>query len=324
MSFSIVPATRVGIKPLVGFYGKSSSGKTNSALLYARGIVGPKGRIVLIDSESRRGSYFANVIPGGYGVIDLDPPFSPSRYDEAISHAEQNADVVVVDSLTHEHAGDGGVLDMQEAELYRMAKDDYTKREQCKMAAWIKPKKEHGDFIGHLLRLKCALVVCLRGEEKTHFAKDRDNKRVVVTDEFSSPIFDKRFIFEMTVNFETVARSGKGGFVVPRKLPPEFTSPGLIPDEDEQIGVNHGEALAAWCAAPKGPGSKKPVTSIAKLKNELWDLTVSKHNGDKRALSQWLIDESCISDTESLETLAEARFPEVIEKAKAKLQLITT
>jgi hypothetical protein len=49
-------------------------------------------------------------------------PFSPARYSEAIAAADKAGyPVIVVDSFSHEWAGDGGVLDMQEAELDRMA-----------------------------------------------------------------------------------------------------------------------------------------------------------------------------------------------------------
>ena len=75
--FTIKKATRQGVKPLIGMYGKSGSGKTMSALLLARGLAGASGRVVLIDSESGRGSIFADLIPGGYSVVDIEPPFSP-------------------------------------------------------------------------------------------------------------------------------------------------------------------------------------------------------------------------------------------------------
>src|SRR5678815_3621284 len=212
MSFTITPATRTGVKPLVGFYGRSGSGKTLSALYFARGIAGPTGRVVMIDSESGRGSLFADIVPGGYSTIDIEPPFSPERYQEAIEKAEANADCVVVDSMSHEHNGEGGVLDMQEAELERMAGSDYRKRDQCKMASWIKPKIAHKKMVARLLRSKVALICCLRGEEKTHIVPGKDGEKTkIITDAFSSPIYDPRFLFELLLNFETVARDGQGG-----------------------------------------------------------------------------------------------------------------
>lgn len=247
MSFTLKQATRQSVKALVGMYGRSSSGKTMSALLYARGIVGDKGRICLVDSEGGRGSIFADLIPGGYNVIEIDAPFSPQRYTEALEEAEKHADIIVVDSLSHEHCSEGGVLDMQEAELTRMAGDDWKKREACKMAAWIKPKYAHKMFIQRLLRCKCALICCLRGEEKTHIEKGQDGKSKVITDQFSTPIFDQRFIYELLLNFELVARNGQGGYAIPRKITHPSIAP-LLPGENEQIGIKHGQALAAWCA----------------------------------------------------------------------------
>jgi AAA domain len=246
-------ASRTTIKPLIGIYGKSGSGKTMSALLLARGLAGPTGKVVLIDTENRRGSFFFDLIPGGYDVLDLDAPFSPERYQQALELAEKPAKVIVIDSLTHEHAGEGGVLDMQEAELDRIAGDNYGKREACKMASWIKPKIAHKKFIARLLRSSSTLICCLRGEEKTHMVKGSGNeKSKVFTDEFSTPIFDPRFIFEMLINFEVYSRDGIGGFSIPRKIThPDVSA--LIPKENEQMGIQHGEAIGRWCASPGKP-----------------------------------------------------------------------
>ena len=326
MPFEIKPATRTGIPPLVGFFGKSGSGKTLSALFFARGLVGPAGRITMVDSESRRGSLFADIVPGGYNVIDLEPPFSPERYEEAIVTAEAQSDIVLVDSLSHEWSGEGGVLDLAEAELDRMAGNDYAKRERVKLASWIKPKMAHKQFVQRLLRLKCGLVVCLRGEEKTRMEKGKDGKNVVVHDEWSSPLYDPRFLFELLLCLETVAHDGQGGFVIPRKVT-HPTIAKMLPARDQQISEAHGKALAEWCGNPNritGPppslGMPPDPPDVKAFKRQLWDLTKPRHHGDVRLLDRWLIDEMVLSDTESLGTLALSRWPEVIAAAKAKLQ----
>lgn len=274
--FTIRAATRQTVKVLAGFYGKSGSGKTMSALLFARGLVGPSGRITMIDTENGRGSLFADIIPGGYSVLDLDAPFSPDRYAEAIEAAEAVSDAVVVDSITHEWAGEGGVLDMQEQELDRMAGDNWGKREACKMAAWIKPKMSHKRMVQRLLRAKCHLVCCLRGEEKTKMVKE-GGKTLVVTDDFSTPIADSRFIFEMLVNFETINREGRGGYVHVVKCTHPGIAP-LLPGPSEQVTVAHGEALARWCvgaATPVPTPVTAPATSGEKaLKAKLWKLAL--------------------------------------------------
>ena len=267
MSFEIRQATRQGVKPLVGFYGKSGSGKTMSALLFARGIVGASGRIVLIDTKNKRGSIFADLIPGSYKTLDLDAPFSPDRYQEAIAEAEKVADAIVIDSMSHEWSGEGGVLDWAEEELQRMGGGDNNK-----MRSWIKPKMSHKMMVQRLLRTKCALICCLRGEEKTHVSKaESGQKAKVITDEFSTPLFDSRFIFEMLLNFETVGRFNpksekvEGGYVIPRKITHPSIAP-LLPKENEQIGERHGEALAKWCASPGGTPAAMP---LAKPSNKI-------------------------------------------------------
>jgi hypothetical protein len=349
MSFTIQQATRTGVKPLVGFYGRSGSGKTMSALLFARGLVGPSGRVVLIDSENGRGSIFADLIPGGYSVLNLDAPFSPDRYQEAIAEAEKSADVIAIDSLTHEWSGEAGVLDWAEQELERMGGGDNNK-----MRSWIKPKMAHKMMIQRLLRTKCALICCLRGEEKTHIVSPSkqigdpmlypptpSGKGKVVTDDFSSPIFDQRFIFEMLLNFETVARNGVGGYVIPRKIThPSIAA--LLPKENEQISIAHGQKLAAWCASPGGTnvggevaggvalkspaGGAKPASVVApaadikKLKAELWNITKEQHGGKVGKLNIWLLDQGIIGDQETLEEMGVTRLQEVISKTKEKIK----
>lgn len=272
--YKIVPAKREGLKPLIGLYGKSGGGKTHSALLLARGIVGQKGQIVLIDTENRRGHIFSDLIPGGYNVLDMVPPFSPDRYIQALE-ACSKADIVVIDSMTHEWSGEGGVLDLQEKELDRMAGQDFAKRERCKMAAWIKPKMAHKKMVGQILRLPMPVICCLRGEEKTHSAKDSKGKNVVVTDDFCTPLFDHRFIFEMLINAEIYANDkGEGGYLRIGKV----THPDLrtcLPSKGEQIGIKHGEAMAKWCAAPGGSTNESTIAKPEEevnFKKEIWGL----------------------------------------------------
>lgn len=258
--FKIVPAERQAIIPLIGIYAKSNGGKTHSALLIARGIVGPAGRIVLIDTENKRGHVYSDIIPGGYKVIDFDAPFSPERYIEAIDEATKNADIIVIDSMTHEWKGEGGILESQEVELFRMAKNDFKKQEQCKMAAWIRPKMRHQKLIQRILRIKVPVICCLRGYEKTIISK-KDNKTVVETDANCTPVFDKDFISEMLMRFELAENDkGEGGYVKKGKV----RHPGLkgsIPGTKEQFGVKHGEFIASWCNAPlkKEPLSTEPL-----------------------------------------------------------------
>ena len=157
MSFEIKKATRQGIIPLVGLYSESGCGKTMSALLLARGLAGASGKIVMIDTESRRGSLYADVIPGGYEVLDLDQPFTPSRYIEAVEAAEKaGAQIIVVDSMSHEWEGIGGVCDS--------AGDNETRSGKAGLHNWKTPKLEHAKMVQRLLRSPVPMVCCIRAK----------------------------------------------------------------------------------------------------------------------------------------------------------------
>jgi len=82
------------------------------------------------------------------------------------------------------------------------------------------------------------------------------------------------------------------------------------------IDVKHGKLLRQWCDAPT---MKTPVSERPELVKKLWALTEKHHQGEKKALEQWLWDENLISpDGETLANLTDARLKEVVAKVEAK------
>lgn len=305
MSFEIVKATRVGIKPLIVPYSESGCGKTMSSLLLARGMAGPKGKIILGDSESRRGSLYADVIPGGYETFDLTSPFSPARYVEAIDAIEAaGADVGILDSGSHEWEGPGGVLDMAGESEARSGKPG--------LHNWRIPKLEHAKFVQRLLRTKIPFIVCLRAKYKSRQTKDEKGKTIIVKDETTSPIQADEFIFEATAHFEIFQdhsiRLTKCSHPSLRECFPE----------KGPIQIKHGELLAAWCAAS---GHSSRNLEVKRLKATLWKATMTVHKEDPKALEQWLWDEAIISDTECLADLNAARLAEILVKVGERLSV---
>src|SRR5712671_804962 len=51
-------AERSQANPLIGIHSESGNGKTKSALLLARGFVGPAGKIGMIETEAGRGEVY--------------------------------------------------------------------------------------------------------------------------------------------------------------------------------------------------------------------------------------------------------------------------
>ena len=105
-------AVREQVPLIIGLSGGTGSGKTMSAMRLAKGMSHGKPFCV-IDTENGRASHYADQFT--FDVLDLRAPFSPEAYAEAIAAADKmKYPVIVVDSMSHEWAGEGGVLDYQE------------------------------------------------------------------------------------------------------------------------------------------------------------------------------------------------------------------
>ena len=74
---NIAPAERAGAHLLIQLYGPPRSGKTYTALRIARGMVGAKGKIGVLDTESGRARLYSDQVPGGFVVGELTPPYTP-------------------------------------------------------------------------------------------------------------------------------------------------------------------------------------------------------------------------------------------------------
>ena len=148
--FEIKKAERKGACVTISLAGESGSGKTYSALRIARGLVGPNGKIGVIDTEQKRASLYADCF-GGFDVIDLEPPFSPERYAEAIdTFKKAGYNAVVIDSMSHEWESEGGILNMVE------------KSGRKDIGAWKEPKAKHRALMNKIVNSGMHLVLCYR------------------------------------------------------------------------------------------------------------------------------------------------------------------
>lgn len=269
--FSFRPAKRENVPLLIGMAGGTGSGKTMSALKLARGLAGDKP-FALIDTESGRAQHYADLFqPWHHG--DLMSPFSPAHYGEAIKAADaEGYPVIVVDSASHEYAGEGGILDWHEQELQRMAGDDYKRREALTFAAWVKPKTEHKALVNRLLQLRAHLILCLRAEEKIEIVK-QNGKTVVRPKQTMTglngwvPVCEKNLPFELTLSLLFTADAP--GVPKPIKLQEQHRA--FVP-LDKPISEETGQRLARW-AAGKGPSaqSRRPA-GVEKLTADLLEL----------------------------------------------------
>ena len=259
MSITFRPAVRENVGLIIGLAGASGSGKTYTAMRLASGICGGEP-FAVIDTEAGRAKHYAEAFKFDHG--DLAPPFRPDAYAEAIGAADKAGyPMIVVDSVSHVWAGDGGVLDWQDEELTRMAGDDWKKREACKMAAWIKPKMSHKHMVQRLLQVRAHLILCFRAEEKIEMIRGDDGKLKIVPKITPTglsgwvPVCEKNLPYELTASFLLTADAP--GIPKPIKLQEQHRA--LFP-LDKPITEESGRLIAQWAA---GGSAKTPAAAPA-------------------------------------------------------------
>lgn len=268
------PAVRRNVPLLIGLAGSSGSGKTFSAMCLAEGLSGGSP-FAVIDTESGRALHYADRFK--FDHADVAAPFRPDAYLDAILAADAaKYPVILVDSMSHVWAGEGGVVDWQEEELTRMAGDDYRKREACKMAAWIKPKTAHKKMVQRLLQLRAYVILCFRAEKKVEMAKNEQG-RTVITEKTGPTVRDgwvsiceKNLPYELTASFLLTAE--KPGVLLPIKLQDQHRS---AFDLARPVTPESGRKLAEWAAG--GPAKvaanavqKQATAPDASLDDAIW------------------------------------------------------
>lgn len=257
MAFSFRRAVRENVSLLIGLAGASGSGKTYTAMRLAKGIAGDRP-FAVIDTEAGRAKHYADAFAFDHG--DLAPPFRPSAYEDAIRAADKAGyPVIVVDSMSHEWSGTGGILDWQEEEYATLGN-----RDAVKLLSWAKPKQAHKQMVQELLQVRAHLILCFRAEEKIDMVKERDEqgrmKTKIVPKEGPGgfrgwlPICEKNLPYELTASFLLMATAP--GVPVPMKLQEQHRP--LFP-LDQPITEESGRRIAEWAAG----GAKKPAEAPA-------------------------------------------------------------
>lgn len=195
--FEVRPAVRAAVPLLIGLCGPSGSGKTYSALRLATGIQAVTGGDIYgIDTESSRMLHYADMFK--FKHLPFGPPFGALDYLDALQHCVRlGAKTIIVDSMSHEHEGAGGLLDTHDTELTRLAGDNPGKREAMKFLAWQKPKANRRALINGILQLNANFVFCFRAKQTIKMVKIAGKTEIVP--QGYMPIAGEEFVFEQTV-----------------------------------------------------------------------------------------------------------------------------
>ena len=173
MKLSIKKAARHEQHLRIGLVGPSGSGKTYTALRLARGLVGPEGKILVIDTERGSASLYAGEpeCAGEFDVIELDS-YAPETLTQAIRLGEQEGyGAIVIDSLSHFWQGKDGALEQVEKAAKRSGGGN-------QFAGWRDVTPRHNSMIDAILAAKAHMLVTMRSKTEWVLEQDSRGKQV--------------------------------------------------------------------------------------------------------------------------------------------------
>lgn len=292
MSVSFRPANRGQSYVMVGLAGYSGTGKTYSALRLARGLSG-EHPFAFIDTEAGRALHY-DWFAKPWDHAELSPPFTPEAYLAAIKDAEKAGyPVIVVDSVSHEYSGPGGLQDQAEEELERMAGDDTRLRAKLGMSSWNKPKRRHRRFVEELLRVRAHLVICFRAREAVEMRPNPQTKKMEVAPVQSIPGHPGWLIdtehknmplpYELTLSILLIPRpEAQRGVPIPVKLEDQHRPFVAL---DKPVSEETGRALAKW--AKGGPPPEPPAPRVKAMTQATFDALVETKS-DAGVDNEWM------------------------------------
>ena len=186
--FQFKKATKKQVKARIAIAGPSGSGKTYTGLVAATALA-QGGQIAVIDTERGSASLYSDYFD--FDVLELEPPFSPQVYKQAIRAAEDAGyGVILIDSLSHAWEGEGGALDLaDEATARQRTPNSYT--------AWREVTPLHREMVDAILQSKAHIVATMRS--KTEYAIESTNGKTNIRKVGMAPIQRAGMEYEFTV-----------------------------------------------------------------------------------------------------------------------------
>jgi len=247
-------ATRQKAKIRLGLSAVSGGGKTFSAILIAKGLAnGDLSKVALIDTENGSGDLYAHL--GDYSVITLEAPYTPERYVQAINACENaGMSVVIIDSITHEWDGKGGILDISNS----MTGNSYTN--------WAKLTPRHQHFIDTILQSKCHVITTVRRKQDYEMVKEDGKLKPIKVG--LKEVTREGFEYELTVNLELDAKHNASCSKDRTGL---FSGiPDFTPSEET------GKILLEWCEKGTEIIEQKPEIILPEMPIKMFGQLVEK------------------------------------------------
>lgn len=226
-------ATRKQVKLRLNLSSPSGAGKTMSALLMAKGLVGDWSKIALIDTENGSASLYSHL--GDFLTLDLSPPFTPERYVQAMDIClAAGIECIIIDSSSHEWKC---LLDEND----KLAAARYKGNS---WSAWNETTPRHDLFVNKVLQCNAHVITCTRSKMETVMGDDKKVKKVGMAD-----IQREGWEYELTVSL-SIDRDTH------RAIPSKDRT-GLFEGKQPFIITEAtGAEIKAWCENGIDPGAE--------------------------------------------------------------------
>ncbi len=214
-------AQRKRAKIKMGLQGPSGSGKTMGALLIAFGLCGDWSKIGVIDSENHSAELYAHL--GSYNVLQLQAPFTPEKYIQAIDVCEKaGMEVIIIDSTTHE---------------WETLLEFHSSLQGNSFTNWGKITPRHNDFVHKILRSPAHVISTMRSKQD-YVINEKSGKMVpekvgLKSVQREGLEYEFSLVFDLNMKNHAIASKDRTGLF--------FGKP------EHKISVETGKMLFAWC-----------------------------------------------------------------------------
>lgn len=217
-------AKRGNTKLKIGLSGASGVGKTYSALLLAYGITNEWSKVAIIDTENGSSNLYAHL--GNFNVLQLEAPFSPDKYIEAITACEKACmEVIIIDSISNEWKGSGGCLDIH-------------RKLGGRFHDWGAVTPKHQAFVDKIIQSNVHIITTVR--RKIEYVTGLDDRgKMTVSKLGTKEEMRNGFEYDLTLNFELL--NEKHLARVTKDRTELFSN-----IKDFIINISTGQKLAVW------------------------------------------------------------------------------
>ncbi|KJJ38744.1 AAA family ATPase [Aequorivita vladivostokensis] len=205
--------------------GSSGCGKSLSSLLLAKGLTNDNlAKVAVIDTENGSADLYAHL--GNYNVLQLQPPFTPEKYIEAIEVCEKaGMEVIILDSIS---------------QVWDELLDFHSKLPGNSFANWNKVTPRQKAFINKILQADAHIIATMRTKQD-YVLQQKDGKfvpekvglKAVQRDDVS---YEFTIVFDLDIKHFATASKDRTNLFSGR---PEFL-----------ISTATGKRILEWCTSP--------------------------------------------------------------------------